>query len=38
MQAIVQDRFGKPDALEFREVEQPDVGDDESWCGSARRR
>ena len=29
MQAIVQDRFGKPDVLELREVDQPDVGDDE---------
>ena len=29
MQAIVQDRFGRPDVLELREVDQPDVGDDE---------
>src|SRR4029450_1944991 len=29
MQAIVQDRFGKPDVLELREVDQPAVGDDE---------
>jgi NADPH:quinone reductase-like Zn-dependent oxidoreductase len=29
MRAIVQDRFGKPDVLELREVDQPEVGDDE---------
>jgi NADPH:quinone reductase-like Zn-dependent oxidoreductase len=29
MQAIVQDRFGRPDVLKLREVDQPDVGDDE---------
>jgi threonine dehydrogenase-like Zn-dependent dehydrogenase len=28
MQAIVQDRFGKPDVLELREVDQPAIGDD----------
>jgi NADPH:quinone reductase-like Zn-dependent oxidoreductase len=29
MQAIVQDRFGSADVLELREVDQPEVGDDE---------
>ena len=29
MQAIVQDRFGRPDVLKLREIDQPDVGDDE---------
>ena len=29
MRAIVQDRCGKPDVLELREVDQPEVGDDE---------
>jgi len=29
MKAIVQDRFGPPDVLELREVDQPQVGDDE---------
>ena len=27
MKAIVQDRFGPPEVLEFREVEEPEVGD-----------
>src|SRR3954454_9660623 len=29
MKAIVQDRFGSADVLEFREVPGPDIGDDE---------
>src|SRR3954468_19082262 len=29
MKAIVQDRFGSADVLEFREVPDPDIGDDE---------
>jgi len=29
MKAIVQDRFGSPDVLELREVDQPEVGDGE---------
>ncbi|HYO44993.1 MAG TPA: NAD(P)-dependent alcohol dehydrogenase [Candidatus Limnocylindrales bacterium] len=29
MKAIAQDRYGPPDALEVREVEQPSVGDDD---------
>jgi NADPH:quinone reductase-like Zn-dependent oxidoreductase len=29
MKAIVQDRFGPPDVLEIREIDQPEVGDDE---------
>jgi NADPH:quinone reductase-like Zn-dependent oxidoreductase len=33
MQAIVQDRFGGPDVLELREVDQPEVGDDEVLVG-----
>ena len=29
MKAIVQDRFGPPDVLELREIDQPEVGDDQ---------
>jgi NADPH:quinone reductase-like Zn-dependent oxidoreductase len=29
MKAIVQDRFGPPDVLELREIDQPKVGDDQ---------
>jgi NADPH:quinone reductase-like Zn-dependent oxidoreductase len=29
MKAIVQDRFGPPDVLELREIDQPQVGDDQ---------
>jgi NADPH:quinone reductase-like Zn-dependent oxidoreductase len=29
MQAIAQDRYGAPDALEIREVDRPIVGDDD---------
>jgi NADPH:quinone reductase-like Zn-dependent oxidoreductase len=29
MKAIVQDRFGSPDVLELREIDQPEVGDGE---------
>lgn len=29
MKAIVQDRYGSPDVLEYRDVEKPAVGDDE---------
>src|SRR5215211_2258590 len=29
MQAIVQDRFGPPDVLELREIDEPPVGDDD---------
>ncbi|HYN17058.1 MAG TPA: NAD(P)-dependent alcohol dehydrogenase, partial [Actinomycetes bacterium] len=29
MKAIVQDRFGPPEVLELREIDQPAVGDDE---------
>lgn len=29
MKAIVQDRFGPPEVLELREIDQPEPGDDE---------
>jgi NADPH:quinone reductase-like Zn-dependent oxidoreductase len=29
MKAIVEDRFGSPDVLQLREIDQPQVGDDE---------
>jgi NADPH:quinone reductase-like Zn-dependent oxidoreductase len=29
MKAVVQDRFGTPDVLELREIDQPEAGDDE---------
>jgi NADPH:quinone reductase-like Zn-dependent oxidoreductase len=29
MKAIVQDRFGSPDVLELREIDKPEVGDDD---------
>ena len=33
MKAIVQDRFGSPDALELREIDKPEVGDGEVLVG-----
>jgi NADPH:quinone reductase-like Zn-dependent oxidoreductase len=30
VKAVVQDRFGPPEVLEFREIDQPAVGDDEA--------
>lgn len=29
MKAVVQDRFGTPEVLELREIDQPEAGDDE---------
>jgi NADPH:quinone reductase-like Zn-dependent oxidoreductase len=38
MKAIVYSRFGSPDVLELREVDQPKAGEGEVLCGSGRRR
>jgi NADPH:quinone reductase-like Zn-dependent oxidoreductase len=38
MKAIVQDRFGAPDVLELRDIDQPEPESVRSWCGSARPR
>lgn len=29
MKAIVQDRYGSPDVLELRDIDRPEIGDDE---------
>ena len=29
MKAIVQDTYGSPDVLEFRDIDKPEIGDDE---------
>ena len=38
MKAIVQDKFGSPEVLERREVEEPEVGEGEVLARSRRRR
>jgi len=37
MKAIVQDRYGSADVLEFRDIEEPAIGDDDvlvRTCGT----
>jgi hypothetical protein len=36
MKAIVQDRYGGPEVLDFRDIDQPVPKDNRSWSGCRR--